>query len=180
LSQLLINSTKEEIKNIFYLETPYNENFHSKDVFRKQQSFFGKIYQYTSNGQVKHIKGVYRVEKVRVPTGIVNTLRADIQTIVRSISWSHQIEKGGDVGLAVRLVRDTFLDNYDHAILIAADQDYAPALNIILSDARKRISIAYVDNTYRNAMALKNLCNGRAEFIRITRRMIDACEIKWP
>ncbi|MBI1882790.1 MAG: NYN domain-containing protein [Chlamydiae bacterium] len=80
------------------------------------------------------------------------------------------------MGLAVRLVRDAFRDEFDHAILVTADQDFAPAVNIVVMEAKKRVSIAYVNNSYRNALALRSKCRG-AEFIQITRKMTDACEI---
>ncbi len=47
-----------------------------------------------------------------------------------------------------------------------------------ISDARKKVSISYVHNTYRNALALRNRCGLEVEFIQITRRMIDACIVE--
>ncbi|MBI1871581.1 MAG: NYN domain-containing protein [Chlamydiae bacterium] len=176
LSNHLINKQTQEIKAIFYAETPYPENLHSPGSFRKQQIFFGKIYTYIQNKEVFHIKGSYRVDTTTVPLFIVNQLKPDVQNLVKSLSWKKPMEKGGDVGLAVRLVRDAFRGEFDHAILVTADQDFAPAVNIVLSDAKKKVSIAYVNNSYRNALALRNKCEG-AGFIQITRKIIDACEM---
>lgn len=176
LSHALIHKQAQEIKAVFYAETPYQENLHNPETFRRQQSFFGKIHTYIQGKKVIHIKGNYRIDTIKVPPFIVNQLKPDVRGLVESISWRKPMEKGGDVGLAVRLVRDAFRAEYDRAILVTADQDFAPAVNIVVSDARKKVSIAYVHNSSRDAMALRNRCAG-AEFIQITRRMIDACEM---
>ena len=47
------------------------------------------------------------------------------------------------MGLAVRLVRDAFRGEFDRAILVTADQDFAPAVNVVLSDARKKVDVSY-------------------------------------
>ena len=173
----LIDKQKEKLQTVFYAETPYPENLHSPDTFRKQQSFFGNIHSYIENKKIIHIKGSYRIDTVRVPLFIVNSLKPDFRNLVESINWKKPIEKGGDVGLAVRLVRDAFRGEYDHGILVTADQDFTPAVNIVLSDAKKKITIAYVHNSTRNALALRNRCS-EAGFIQITRKMLDACEIR--
>lgn len=90
--------------------------------------------------------------------------------------WKKPIEKGGDVGLAVQMVRDACLNQYDRALLISADQDYAPAVNTVLQDLQKHVSICYVQNSYRNAMALRNRC-GNPHFVQITRAMIAVSEL---
>jgi len=177
LAHHLINKQTQEVKTVFYAETPYPENLHSPETFRKQQTFFGNIHTYIEDQKVVHIRGGYRIDTMKVPSFILNSLKPEIKKVVESVSWKKPIEKGGDVGLAVHLVRDAFRHEFDHAILVTADQDFAPAVNIVLSDAKKKVSIAYVHNTTRNAMALRSRCGG-AEFIQITRRMIDVCEIK--
>jgi len=105
-------------------------------------------------------------------------LKPEVRKLVESISWKKPMEKGGDVGLAVHLVRDAFLKEFDRAILVTADQDFAPAVGIVVSDAEKKVSISYVHNTYRNALALRNRCGSGVKFIKITRRMIDACIVE--
>ena len=174
LSERLINKTTQTVKTIFYAETPYPENLHSPESFRKQQSFFGKIHTYIQDRKVIHIKGNYRIDTCKVPFFIVNQLKPEVKNLIENISWKKPTEKGGDVGLAVQLVRDAFIGDFDHAILVTADQDFAPAVNIVANETKKHVSIAYVDNTYRTALPLRNIC-GNPAFIQITRKMIDAC-----
>lgn len=176
LSQLLIDKKMQEIKTIFYAETPYAENLHNPETFRKQQSFFGNIHTYIQDQKVVHIKGNYRIDTTKVPSFIVNQLKPEVRQLVESISWKKPIEKGGDVGLAVRLVRDAFRQEFDRAILVTADQDFAPAVNVVMSEAGKKVSIAYVHNSSRTAMALRNRCVG-VEFVQITRKMVASCEM---
>lgn len=173
-SSYLINKEHQTVNKILYAETPYPENLHSPDTFRKQQSFFGKIYYHIKEQKVVHISGNYRVDTMMVPSFIISQLKPEIRALIESIRWKKPIEKGGDVGLAVQLVRDAFRLEFDHAILVTADQDFAPAVNIVIAEAKRKVSIAYVHNSYRNAMALRNRCSG-AGFIQITRRMIEHC-----
>lgn len=177
LAALLVSPEQKEIKIIYYCETPYAQNLHNPKAFSNQQSFFGKIHAYVKTGKVIHIKGHYRIELNKVPTFILNQLPSPMRKRLESISWKKPIEKGGDVGLAVQLVRDAFRGEFDQAILVSADQDFAPAVNDVTSDAKKKVSIAYVHNTYRTAKALRNRCPS-AEFIQITRKMIERCELE--
>ncbi len=176
LARLLVDERAQQIKNLYYAETPYPENAFRPELFRKQQSFFGHIHKYIQNKEVIHIRGNYRIDKVRVPSYIVSGLNPNVQKLVSSLSWAKPIEKGGDVGLAVRLVRDAFQGNFDHAIVVTEDQDFAPAIRIALSCPGKKVSISYVNNSFRNAKALRNQCEG-AGFIQVTRANIDACLI---
>jgi len=72
LSRLLINKQLQQVKKIYYAETPYQENLHNPETFRKQQRFFGKIHTYIQDGKVNHITGVYRLDTIQVPRFIVN------------------------------------------------------------------------------------------------------------
>jgi uncharacterized LabA/DUF88 family protein len=177
LSEQLVNTTHKSLDKVFYAETPYPQNLHSPETFRNQQSFFGKIYSHIQNQKLVHIRGNYRVNRMTVPSFIVNQLKPEIRILIESINWKKPIEKGGDVGLAVQLVRDAFQGEFDHAILVTADQDFAPAVNIVVSEAKKKMSISYVHNSYRDAVALRNRCS-EIEFIQITRKMIDHCVLE--
>lgn len=177
LSQHLIQHETQTLHQVYYMETPYQGNLHNPETFRRQQRFFGVIHKYIKDGRIKHIKGVYRTDTVKVPYFILKGLSAEVKPLVESLSWSKQIEKGGDVGVAVKMVRDACMKHTDRIILVAADQDYAPAVTIVKDDLSFPISLSYVQNTFRNAMPLKNRC-GNPHFIQITRHMIDLCEVK--
>ena len=145
LSHLLVNKDSQTIHKIYYSETPYPGSSISSEIFRRQQSFFGHIYKYIADETLVHIRGNYRIDRIKVPEYIVSGLSASVQKLVASLLWTKPIEKGGDVGLAVLLVRDAFQGNFDHAVLVTEDQDFAPAINIALGN-NKKVSISYVNN----------------------------------
>ena len=176
LAVRLLRRPAQQLGTIYYVETPYRGNLHNPAVFRRQQRFFGKIYKHITAGAVVHLQGVYRIDEVRVPARLVQALSGDIRCAVEELIWHKPIEKGADVALAVQMVRDACLNQYDHALLVAADQDYAPAVGCVREDLKKQVSICYVQNSYRTAMALRSRC-GNPAFVQITRGMIDACEL---
>lgn len=177
LSRRLVQPSTQAIQTIYYAETPYPSNLIGPETFRRQQSFFGHIYKYKQNKEIHHIEGNYRITTERVPQDIVSALSPNIQKVVSSISWKRPREKGGDVGLAVRLVRDAFQNKFDRALLVSEDQDFASAIKVINSDIK--VDIAYVNNSHRNARALRNLCP-HAGFVQITRADIKACIVPTP
>lgn len=176
LSQRLINPALHEIKNIYYSETPYPQPSFQLSTFKRQQSFFGHMHKAFTERKVVHIKGNYRIDELKVPQYIIDGLAPNLQKLVGGLRWTKPSEKGGDVGLAVRMVRDGLQGNYDHAFLVTEDQDFAPAVRIVM-DAGKKVSICYVKNAHRCARALMNRCGDKTGFIQITRGDLKACEI---
>ena len=179
LSGRLITRGTHEIGKIYYSETPYPEHVFKSSTFRRQQSFFGNIHKYIEEGKIVHIEGTYRIDTLRVPADIIAGLSPDVARVVGSLSWKRPIEKGGDVGLAVRMVRDCFQNNYDHAFVVTEDTDFSTAINIVTSCPGKKVSICYTNNTHRNARALTNRCK-EAKFCQITRGDLQICSIDSP
>jgi uncharacterized LabA/DUF88 family protein len=175
LSRRLINPKTQKIALTYYSETPYSGSVFSSKNFQKQQSFFGHLHKYVKGGSIIKLEGNYRYDRITVPPFLLNGLAEDVKKIVQSLSWKKPIEKGGDVGLAVRLVRDAFQGAFDHAFVLTEDQDFAPAINIAMSNGKK-VSICYINNFSRNAKALTNLCSA-AKFLQITRKDFEACEV---
>ena len=70
-------------------------------------------------------------------------------------SYITKEEKETDVNIATTLVRDAFLDKYDRAILISADTDLCPPLDIIrVYFPEKEIFVVAPPNRYRRAGGL--------------------------
>lgn len=57
------------------------------------------------------------------------------------------VEKGLDVLLAVHLFKHAISDNYDTAILLSGDGDFAPAIEIIRKAYGKRVEIACFEDS---------------------------------
>lgn len=65
-------------------------------------------------------------------------------------------EKGSDVNLASRMISDAFQDNFDCAIIVANDGDYAEAIRVVKQEAGKTVGVilplSHPDRTqYRKA-----------------------------
>ena len=59
-------------------------------------------------------------------------------------TWTEYEEKMSDVRLAVELLRDTFANLYDTAIIVSADADLQPPIEVIKADyPRKRVVIVF-------------------------------------
>ena len=177
ISEVLVDLRTQIINKIYYSETPYSQIGAFPETFKRQQEFFGYLFSYIQSKKIIHICGSYRMEVMRVPSYISSRLKDDVRRVVESLSWKRPIEKGGDVGLAIRLVRDAFTtDEFDHAVVITEDIDFRGALNIATANGKK-VSIGYINNTHRNAKALRNACP-KAGFIQITRREIERAVIE--
>lgn len=72
-----------------------------------------------------------------------------------SSSWKQPEEKETDVHIAVSMVSDALLDNFDRGILISADSDLVPAKNLINRNCpHKEFFVAAPPGRYTAARAL--------------------------
>lgn len=67
----------------------------------------------------------------------------------RDVTKKHTaiIEKGLDVMLAIHMFKHAISDNYDVAILVSGDGDFAPAVELIRRAYKKRIEVANFETT---------------------------------
>ena len=85
---------------------------------------------------------------------------------------SYQTEKGVDVQLAVHMLACAFDDQYDTAILMSQDGDFAPAVSEVRR-LRKRVENA--EFSHRLPSYLSKQCSG---VIELTREFLVPCIIK--
>lgn len=83
-------------------------------------------------------------------------------------------EKLADVYLATYMVDLCHRDQFDIAYLVAGDNDYIPAIDIIIREGKRVINV-YFETPKRNSYGLRNHCQGH--FKNITR--IIAEKYKW-
>lgn len=70
-------------------------------------------------------------------------------------SWVQHEEKETDVHIAARLVADAYENRFDRAVLITADSDLAPALNIIKAAfPKKELFVSAPPGRYKHARSL--------------------------
>ena len=83
------------------------------------------------------------------------------------VQWTVHEEKETDVHIAARIIADAYEDRFDKAILITADSDLAPALNIIRARfPSKQLLIIAPPDRFNHARSLKTamaLTPGRLE-----------------
>jgi uncharacterized LabA/DUF88 family protein len=69
--------------------------------------------------------------------------------------WTSHEEKETDVHIAARLVADAYEDRFDRALLITADSDLAPALNIVAAAfPGKQLFVAAPPGRFNHARSL--------------------------
>ena len=71
----------------------------------------------------------------------------DEQEMVRVLTVE---EKGTDVNIAVHMLHDAWLDDYDCAVLVSNDGDLAEALRLVKSDCKKEIRLMRPRGTQRS------------------------------
>jgi len=83
--------------------------------------------------------------------------------------WMQREEKETDVNIALAMVRDTFLDVFDRALLISADTDLSPAIRMIEHHApHKEVFAVSPPNRH-------NLSRGLKHKLEITQGRILKC-----
>ncbi len=70
--------------------------------------------------------------------------------------WKSREEKESDVNIAIHLLNDAHLDRYDKAIVVTADSDLVPAIDMTIeSVADKEILVATPPNRYKIAREIR-------------------------
>lgn len=78
----------------------------------------------------------------------------------------HSEEKGSDVNLAVQLVFDGFVGQYDHAVVISNDADFAGAMSLIKDNLNLKVSLVNPDPKQESPRRLSDAAN----FVKRVRR----------
>lgn len=127
-SQLFPNA---QIEHVYYFTAEIHREFETDQAPTRQSTYLKVL----ANSGVQVVKGHFdaREKYLRLSgeTG-PNAKRVKV--------WQYE-EKGSDVNLATFLLRDVYLHNLEHALVISGDSDLALAL-IFARDAGTRISLA--------------------------------------
>ncbi len=87
--------------------------------------------------------------------------------------WGTQ-EKGVDVQLAVDMVKQAFLDNYDTAILVSGDGDFDHAVQAVVDRGK------HVENAYFKMGRSPALINCCSRFVELTEEFMKDCLVQRP
>lgn len=108
----------DDLIKTFYYNAPYPQQLDASRAQRQQQFF-------------SYLKGI--------PNTYVILGRLERR------SSGLLVEKGVDVKLAADLIRLGYDDEYDRAIIISCDGDFVPAINFVINELNKTVTVAFVD-----------------------------------
>lgn len=76
------------------------------------------------------------------------------------VEWTGHEEKESDVNFAVELLNRAWRDEFDRAIIVTADTDIVPVLQMIKRDHPKlELTAAIPEHRYGNAISLRQACH---------------------
>ena len=132
----LLSSSKHQIVKIKYFSARISARPDDPSAPTRQDVYWRALKKYCPNIEI--INGFFlRSEKFSylAPSagrGFVKTVKTE--------------EKGSDVNLAVHMLNDAWLNNYDCAVMISNDSDMYESLRLIKSDCAKKIGCVYFDS----------------------------------
>ena len=136
LSQMLLDTTKHEIKTIKYYTSLVGELGDPRRPIR-QQTYIRTLKKVTPSFRVHYGKFQSHQETRKLVTPILHHQWVKIHNTK---------EKGTDVNLAVQLVNDAWLDIYDCAVILSNDSDLVGAIKIAKEQRHKVIGWLIPDN----------------------------------
>lgn len=158
LTKAFIIPSREEIKAVYYFSAFATWN---QGAYKIHSSYVDALKHFG----VLPIIGKFKKKELRC--------RADCKK-----SWTTHEEKESDVNIALHMLHNAHLNNYDKAIIITADSDLCPAINIILQNFKnKEVMILTPPNRYCIARELRQTVITRKIKINHLKRSLLPSEI---
>ena len=126
--------TKREVTDVFFYTAELDEEF-NPEKYKEHHEFLEKL---------------RKIPKFHV---VLCNLK---KTILKDGSINYDI-KGDDVHLASDLIKGSYENLYDVAIVVSGDEDFVPAINIAKAN-KKRVINAFFPKS--SAYLLRNCCDG--------------------
>ena len=95
--------------------------------------------------------------------------------VTRSAVSRHGREKGTDISLAIDLVTDTYEQEYDVAIIVSQDADFAPAVRRAKEVARNQNRFLTFQSSFPLVPGRQLSGIGGTAFVPIDKALYDAC-----
>jgi uncharacterized LabA/DUF88 family protein len=168
LARVLTNRAPDRtLLRVYYYNAAYDQVADSK-AYAKQQRFFDSL------RRTPYLAlNLGRLER-RPPdwSGIDAEGRRQIEAILgEPLPEYTYVEKGVDVQLAVDMVKLAVANTYEVAVLVSADGDFAPAVELV-KQLGKHVEVAYVEGCAANL--LRDVC---AFEIVIGEHIMDQCRL---
>lgn len=111
---------------------------------------------------LRHREYVKALNHYGVTTVLGHFKEKDMKCNNCSRIWTTHEEKESDVNIAIHLLNEAHLDNFDKAIVITADSDLVPAIEMVkMNFPNKEIIVATPPNRYRIAREIQSLVTTR-------------------
>ncbi len=150
------------LSRIYYYNAPLNQNDKDKESYKAQQRFFNSL-QFVPN--LVFVKGRLEKRTVRVEQKGIGKL-----FVKESVTF--YVEKGVDVNIAVDMLKTAFRNEYDTAILVSGDGDFASVVTEV-KNLGKRVECVYVSK--RKCYHLRQVSD---RFVTLTKDNLDPCLVK--
>lgn len=148
--------------NTYYYNAPLNQSDKDKESYKDQQRFFNSL-KFVPD--LVFVKGRLEKRTVRVEQKGIGKL-----FIRQNVTF--YVEKGVDVNIAVDMLKLAFRSEYDTAILVSGDGDFASVVTEV-RNLGKKVECAYVSK--RKCYHLKQVSD---RFITLTKDNLDSCLVK--
>ena len=107
--------------------------------------------------------------------GKLRRLRNQGIVVTRSAVSRNGREKGTDISLAVDLVTDTYEQEYDVAIIVSQDADFAPAVRRAKEVAQKQGRFVTIQSSFPEVTGRQSSGIRGTRFIPIDKSLYDTC-----
>ena len=125
--------TKRDITNIFYYTALLNKEY-NPDGYKKHKKFLEKIKQ--------------------IPN--FNIILCNLKKIISGKGYISFAIKGDDIHLATDLIKGSFQNSYDIAIIVSGDEDFIPAIKVVKENNKKVINAFFPKSS---SYLLRNCCD---------------------
>ncbi len=126
--------TRREVIDVFYYTAELDPSFNS-EKYKNHQEFLEKLR--------------------KLPN--FHVVLCNLRKIILEDGTPDYDIKGDDVHLASDLIKGSYEDLYDVAIVVSGDEDFVPAIKIAIAN-KKRVINAFFPKS--SAYLLRNCCNG--------------------
>lgn len=139
LTQAFIRPSTEEVANIHY---------------------FSAYATWLPDAHLRHKQYVAALEAVGVTVKLGQFKQKNRSCKQCCANWIGHEEKESDVNFAVELLNRAWREEFDRAIIVTADTDIVPVLQMVKRDhPALRLTAAIPEQRYGNALALRNACH---------------------
>lgn len=154
--------TSRKLEKIYYYNAPLSQNDKDKESYKEQQRFFNSL---------KFVPNLI-FTKGRLEKRFIKIEHKGIAKLFGKESVSFYVEKGIDVNIAVDMLKLAFTNQYDTAILVSGDGDFASVVEAVKS-LGKKVECAYVSK--RKCYHLRQAAD---RFISLDKNNLAPCLIQ--